>query len=346
MSSNTVESYFQQFLKEPDAEARIMVDAAMELAGKDVEKLRGRIAGKKAKDAKQGKKPEAGEGSKGKSADSFVEVESARDLAKEMKMVETFWEELEKLDPLTLLSDDVTDAFKYIGFDPDIVLRELLHRGRNKGKNADDIKKDLVDIATIAVIKGSVTENNLKKTPDAGKVFYKKLQDTYSLSTGGAKGKDSTHLTVARIAAAVPGIITQVLVKKPGFAKTFVGPFGSKSLPPYLRHQAAAACIPEGLSEKLREFILGLITAFTADQTKALSNTKDSAELLFDNQLNFVMTTYGSKHPSEEQRKKIFQSFSLSSDYEKLSIVATKVKKIKPEFLVLTQQELDAELAK
>jgi len=343
-SDSAITEYFDKFVKNPENEDEILTDAGMELSGKDLKELKTRIEGKKKKNAKKsekGKEPE-----ETKSSDSFVDVEKPRDLVKEQKFVDAFWAELEKLDPVDLISDDVTDAFKYIGFDPDIVLRELLFRGKKKGKNSEDLKKDMVDIVTIAVIKGSVTDKNLKKTSDSGKVFYKKLQDTYDLATGGAKGKDSTFLTVARVAAAVPGVVTQVLIKRPEFAKTFVGPFGSKTLPPYLRHQAAAACIPEGLSEKLKEYLLGLITAFTADQSKTLSGTKDSSEVLFDNQLNFVLTTFNSKHPSEPHRKKIFENFSLSSDFEKLSPVATRIKKVKPDFQTLTLQELDAELAK
>jgi len=342
----TVNDFYNNFLESPEDEEKILTSAAMELKGKELGKLRDRIAGKKAKDAAKGKKP----ADDGKSAvdteGSGVAVEEPRDFVKEQKLVDAFWKELESLDPTTLISDEVTDAFKYVGFDPDVVLREILHRGQKKGKSGSVIQKDLIDMVTIAIIKGSVTEKNLKKTSDAGKVFYKKLQDDYSISTGGAKGKDSTHVTVARVAAAVPGVVTQILVKKPEFSKTFVGPFGSKSLPPYLRHQAAAACIPELLSEKLKDYLLGLITAFTADQSKTLSGTKEKPEDLYDMQLNFVMTTHNSKHPSEDLRKAIFQSFSLSNDFDKLNATATRIKKIKTDFQALTQQEIDAELSK
>jgi len=343
----SVNDFYQTFLENPEDEEKIISQAAMELKGKDLEVLRTRISGKKLKDARKGKAKESGEGkSVTGTGESFVQVEPARDMVKEQKLVDAFWKELEALDPVSLISDDVTDAFKYVGFDPDVVLRELLFRGQKKGKTGSAIQKDLVDIVTIAIIKGSVTEKNLKKTSDAGKIFYKKLQDDYGIATGGAKGKDSTHVTVARIAAAVPGVVTQILIKKPEFSKTFVGPFGSKSLPPYLRHQSAAACIPEQISERLKEYVIGLITAFTADQSKTLSNTKDKPEDLYDSQLNFVMTTHNSKHPSEEQRKRIFQSFSLSSDFERLNTVAVRVKKIKSDFQTLTQQELDTELTK
>lgn len=343
MAPKTVDEFYQAFEASNADEEKILVDAGMELTGKDLNTLKARIARKKEKMTKGGKGKETG-----KSESSFVDIgkEGERDLIKEQKFVEKFWEELEAMDPVTLVSDEVTDAFKYIGFDPDIVMREMIHRGKKAGKDGNQIMKDLVDIVNIAIIKGSVTEKNLKKTSDTGKVIYSNLQKVYELQTGGVKGKDSTHLTVARVAAAVPGIVTKVLVKRPDFSKTFIGPFGSKSLPPYLRHQAAAACIPEAISEKLKDYLLGLITAFTADQSKTLANKKDSADVLFDEQQNYVMTTHNSKHPSESQRTKIFQNFSLSNDFEKLNVVAVKVKKVKPEFVALTQQELDTELVK
>jgi len=344
MSKTSVDSYFQRFVENPTEEVEILSEAAMELTGKELEGLKSRVQNKKDKEAKKGKsnvntKKPAAEASSSK-------TDEERNMAAEQKVVEAFWSELEKMDPVSLMSLEVTDAFKYVGYDPDVVLRELLFRGKKAKRSQEELKKDMVDIVTIAIIKGSITEKNLQKTSDAGKLMYKKLQETYNLVTGGAKGRDSTHLTTARVAAAVPGLVTQILIKKPEFAKTFVGPFGSKSLPPYLRHQAAAACIPEGSSEKLKEYLLGLITAYTADQTKNLSKTKDSAEELFDSQLNYVMTTFNGHHPTEEHRKKIFQNFSLSNDFEKLNMVAIKIKKVKTDFQTLTQQELDAELSK
>lgn len=341
-----INKFFDRFTKDPKNEQGILTAAAMDLNGKELAVLKDKIERekKKGEDSKdQASGSVAGTGSfikiEGNDSEENSEIEISQ------KAVDDFWNELEKLDPITLVSDDVLDAFKYIGFDPETVLREILKRGMKAGKKINEIKKDMVDMVTIAIIKGSITDRNLQKTSDSGKLMYKKLTDTYQLISNGTKGKDSTYLTVARVAAAVPGMVIQILVKKPAYAKTFVGPFGSKSLPPYLRHQAAAACIPEHYPEKLKDFVLGLITAYTADQSKTLSRSKDTAEELFDNQLNFVTTTHGSKHPSEDQRKKIFGSFSLSSDYEKLHAVALRVKKIKPDYTVLTQNELDSLLS-
>lgn len=356
-----IEALYSEFVVHPENEAHILTTALGMLDDEEFKILEARIKDRKEK--KAGKTPIRGgtegrggarggarggrggfSGGSGGTALTPEDPDETQDITADE--LERFWNELEKLDPTTLLEEDVLDAFKYIGFNPDLVLQTFMARGKAAGKDSSTMKKDLVKVVTIAIIKGSITDNNLQKTSDTGKVIYRELKDTYKFVTGGAKGKDSKVLTVARVAAAVPGLITQVLVKKPKFAKTFAGPFGSKSLPPYLRHQAAAACIPEAAPERLKDFLLGLITAFTADQTKNLSSTKSSAEELYDLQQNFVQTTFDSNHPKEETRKKIFQSFSLSGDYLKLQAVGQKIKKVKSDFAVLTQSELDDDLSK
>ncbi|WCU24517.1 nucleocapsid protein [Fusarium sibiricum coguvirus 1] len=339
----STDDFFDTFLGDMSKEQDVLADAATVLDANQLSSLKKRIENKKIKD---GKKKAVDIASTAGSFDIIETPAKAADPVITQKAIDDFWKELEKLDLTSLISDDVLNAFKYIGFDPDIVLREILIKGRKAGKNAKQIQKDMVDMVTIAIIKGSITEKNLGKTSDEGKVLYEQLKKIYDLNTGGTKGKTSEYLTIARVAAAVPGMVMQVLIKKPEFAKVFIGPFGSKSLPSYLRHQAAAACIPETAPEKLKEFLFGLITAYTADQSKVLSKTKDAPEVIFDDQLNYVMTTHGSNHPSEEQRKKIFKLFSLSNDYEKLQVVGARIKKIKTDFAILSQQELDEELSK
>jgi hypothetical protein len=348
-----INQYFDLFLKDPSKEPEILADAALDLPSTELETLKTRINGKKTKDAEKTQKKQGGTDSDWSKVDDPKDKDKGNeDEDISQKALDQFWIELEKLDPASLMDEDVLNAFKYVGFDPSIVIKQLLIRGKKAGKDPNQIKKDLVTIVTIAILKGSITERNLQKTSDSGKVVYKTLKEAYGLIDNGAKGKDSSHVTVARVAAAVPGIVIQILVKRPEFAKIFIGPFGSKSLPPYLRHQASAACIPETASEKLKDFLLGVITAYTADQSKTLTKgstkVKDttSPEELFDTQMNFVITTHGSHYPGEDQRKKIFSSFSLSSDYEKIKSVAIRLKKIKTDFVVLSQQELDEELTK
>jgi len=338
----SVQDFFRRFSDDMSKEADVLEDAAVELSNDDLETLVKRIEGKKRAEAKRKSRiPSDPSG-------SFVKVEGEASSVPPIsaKELEKFWQDLALMDPVSLLSEEVTDAFKYIGFNPDLVIMEFLKRGKEKNRTPGQIKQDLVNVVTIAIMKGSVTEKNLKKTSDVGKVFFKGLQDSYGLLIGGSKGKDSSHLTVSRIAAAVPGIIVQVLIKRPEFAKTFVGPFNSRSLPSQLKHQAVAACIPERSPERLKNYLLGILSAYTADQSKALSKSKDKPEELFDSQMNFVLTTYGSQHPAETQRVKIFNGLGLSSQFEKMDLVARKIKAVKPDFQVITQAELDEDLTK
>lgn len=359
-----VEKYLRLLGEKPEDTTSTLSDAMLELGDKEYANLkaiatkRGLIATKpvasSSETGKQGRNTlgttETGESSgKGKEKEKESgpqEGVSLRDFAAEAKLVEQFWTELEGMDVISLVSEGVIDDFRYMGFDPSTIVLELMKRGKQAKKNKEQIMSDIVHMVTIAIIKGSITDNNLKKTSDTGKVFYKNLQSTYGLVTGGVRGRDSSVLTVARVAAAVPGMVMQILIDRPQFGKTFVGPFNSKSLPVYLRHQAAAACIPEGLASTLKEFLIGLITAFTADQTKSLAKTKDQPEELYNKQLAFVTTTHSSRYPSEKLRKSIFAKFSLASDYSKLHAVAVKIKSVVPEFVVMTLTEINDDLSK
>jgi hypothetical protein len=260
--------------------------------------------------------------------------------------LEKFWEELDVLDLKTLLDDQVIKDFQYVGFNPDTILRSVIALGRAAKRDSAGIKKDIANMCTIAVIKGSVTDNNLKKMSDEGKRTYSTLEERYKLKRGGSKGMDPTVVTVARVGAAFPGSIMRILVNKPDLAKKFAGPFGTKALPPYLRHQSAAACIPETLDEPTKSFLLGLITAFTADQSKVISRSKDKPDELFDRQENFVTQTYSSNHPTEEVRKSIFKQWTLDADYAKLKLVADNITKIRADFSVITQPALKAAISK
>lgn len=260
--------------------------------------------------------------------------------------LEKFWAELDAMDSDMLLDEQVVKDFQYVGFNPDTILRSVISLGRAAKLNAAEIKKDVARMCTIAVIKGSITDNNLKKMSDEGKRSYSILEERYKLKRGGSKNIDPSVITIARVGAAFPGSIMKILLKRPELAKKFSGPFGSKVLPAYLRHQSAAACIPESLSEEVKAFLLGLITAFTADQSKVISKSKDRPEEIYDKQENFVMQTFSAVHPTEAVRKEIFREWPLDADYDKLRAVATNIMRIKPDFATVTQQELRAAIRK
>jgi len=260
------------------------------------------------------------------------------------KELESFWDEIDNLDPE--IDEQVLKDFQYVGFNPDTILRTVISLGKAAGKVKKEIMKDITSLCTIAVIKGSITDNNLKKMSDAGKRTYTHFETIYKLKRGGSKGLDPTVITVARVGAAFPGIMMKILLQKPHLAKKFSGPFGSKALPSYLRHQSAAACIPEGLEEGVKAFLLSLVTAFTADQTKTISKSKDSASDLYDRQENFVTQTHGTPHPAEAVRIKIFSDWTLAEDFDKIKVVAASIKKVKEDFTIISVQTLKTAISK
>lgn len=257
------------------------------------------------------------------------------------KDLDAFWILLDNSKMSMYLDEDVINDFKYQGFDANAVLKKILSNGLSAGKKNKEILRDISTMCTIAIIVGSITDHNIKKMSEKAKLTYGGLETTYGLVRGGTKGKDSSVVTVSRVAAAFPGAVMSILIKKPALAKTFAGPFGSKSLPSYLRHQSAAACIPDTLDEKVKEYLLGMITAYTADQTKVLTKSKDSSLELYERQENFTAQGYSSTYPATKVRISLFKQWNLGSVFPILDLVADRIKKVKTDFNKVSADEIE-----
>jgi len=261
------------------------------------------------------------------------------------KELNAFWDDLERYSGDNLLDAQVLADFQYVGFDANEIMRSIIQAGTAAKRKRDVILSDIAKMCTIAVVKGSITDRNLKKMSDAGKKTYSELEALYNLKKGGSKGVDPKVVTIARVGAAFPGSIMKILMKRPDLAKKFAGPFGTKILPPYLRHQSAAACIPDSLSDDVKTFLLGLITAYTSDQSKVISKSKDSPSDIFDNQENFVTSTNSSSYPSEQVRKSLFQTWTLVADFEKLQTVAAQIVKVNKSFEIISKETLQTAIS-
>jgi hypothetical protein len=257
----------------------------------------------------------------------------------------SFWKELESQTGDDLVNESVIQDFQYIGFDPNLILKTIISRGRAAEKGRAEIMSDIAQLCTIAIIKGSITDTNLKKMSDSGKRSYGVLKASYGLKENGSRGVDPDVVTVARVGAAFPGSMMKILLKKPDLAKKFSGPFGSKILPSYLRHQSAAACIPETLENNAREFLLALVTAYTSDQSKVISKTKDTALEIYEKQENFVLQTHSSHYPTIDIRKTIFSSWSLIADYDKLKTVSDSIVKAGKAITLISKEDLQKSIA-
>jgi Sec-independent protein translocase protein TatA len=297
-------------------------------------------------DSSEEKTPEASastrkEKGKGPSSEATKESKTEAGVAEiDEATAERFWSALEAMSGVELLSEQVIKDFQYVGFDPNTVMKTIILKGRGAKRSDSQIKSDIAKMCTIAVIKGSVTDNNLKKMSDEGKRSYGEIETLYSLKRGGSKGVDPKVITISRVGAAFPGSMMKILMTRPDLSKKFAGPFGTKILPSYLRHQSAAACIPETLEENAKNFLIGLVIAFTSDQSKTISKSKDNAEELYGRQENFITQTHSSSYPSEAVRKSIFKTWTLVADYDKLSAVGQTLGKIIRAFEVISKEDL------
>jgi hypothetical protein len=350
MATLTAKDYVARYINQNDADRMKTVEEAQEnLSGTQMKLFRKSI--KKIEDEEKEeamtdndtKDTPATSTVKGKEPEG-TKNEVSKDVSESDALM--FWNEIDSMSGDELLSEQVVLDFSYVGFDPNTILKSIISRGRAAKRSKDEIKSDIADMCSIAAVKGSITENNLKKMSDGGKRFYEKIEARYGLKKGGSKGVAPDVITIARVGAAFPGSMMKILMKKSDLAKKFSGPFGSKILPSYLRHQSSAACIPESLGQNAKDFLLGIITAFTSDQSKVISRDKKRTPLeIYENQENFINQTHSSNYPSEKVRKSIFSSWTLIADFEKLNMVAANVIKVNKSFTLISSEDLQTAIS-
>jgi len=252
------------------------------------------------------------------------------------------WTVIDKIDLLNLISDDLIKDFQYAGFNPDAILRSLLKKKKENDVSDDQFKADLASMVLIAIMKGSITDDNLIKMSDGGKRRYGELEKRYDIKRGGAKGKAGDIVTISRIAATFPGMVIRIISGHKETARSFSGSFKTDKLPAFLRHQAISACIPKSLDESAKDFILGLIVAFSVDQTKAISKTKESYLDLFGKQKSFTLVSHNGAYPPENVRKEIFKTLPWIDSYARMKEVSDVVKKIVTDFDQISLDEFSA----
>jgi hypothetical protein len=248
------------------------------------------------------------------------------------------WKQIDALD-VTLISDEVIASFQYQGFNPDAILKSLLSSKKKNGINNKQFLSDVSTLCAITIIKGSITDTNLKKMSEQGRIKYGELETRYGISRGGGRNRPAEVITVARIAATFPGKIIELLQsgKIPG--RVFVSDLQTHKLPSALRHQALAACIPQTLKERSKNFLLDLVTAFSVDQTRVISKDKSDIAAQIDRQHQFTLTSHSGPYPSEDVRKKIFTKFNWQSHFDLITPVATHIKTKWPAFNLVNQTE-------
>lgn len=253
-------------------------------------------------------------------------------------MIRSFMDEIETYDEKQLLTEELKE-FEYQGFNPEMILKTLLVNMRKAKIGKEQFLKDVNVLCALAIIKGSVNDNNLKKMSDKGKARYDELEKRYGITRGGGRGKPAEVVTVARIAAAFPGNVIKLLHSEKVDGRKFISDLRTHELPGVLRHQALAACIPQTMGSEAKNFLLDLVTAFSVDQTKVISKSKEDLKVLIDRQSQFTLTSHNGQYPSANTRKTIINLYNWGSLYDKILPVATHIKTKWTEFEIPSRAE-------
>lgn len=269
----------------------------------------------------------------------MINVPRQRQIEISESELRSLWSDIEGMD-VTILSPDVVKAFEYQGFNPEAVLRTMAKHKKANNINDRNFLLDVMTLCSIAIIKGSITKENLTKMSDAGKMRYDELEKRYGITRGGGKAKPAEVVTVARIAAAFPGIVIRLLQENKVPGRKFVADLGTHNLPSAMRHQAFAAVIPHDLDDDCKKFLLDLTVCFSVDQTKVISKTKDSLLSMIDRQKQFTDVSHNSVFPSDSNRKQIFKKFNWKKMYPDMLSVATKIKTKWPEIIIVDESHL------
>jgi len=221
------------------------------------------------------------------------------------------------------------EGFDYIGFNPKIVMQALIAAGKLKGRSKDEMVKDMGVMAGIAHKKGSITTTNYSKLRPEGKAVYDNLAGIYGLKMGGSKGMGPEVITIGRIGPTMPARILQMLILGKVQARKYPGACKSSTLPDVLCSQALAPCIPTGLSSVARDYILQICEAYSIDQSCQIAKgKKPKPEDIWQEQKQFVYTSYSSNYPSEDTRIRVFKMLQWSLNLPKTKTSVTAYKKI------------------
>jgi len=224
------------------------------------------------------------------------------------------------------------EGFDYIGFNPKIIMQALIASGKAKGRSKDEMVKDMGVLAGIAHKKGSITQTNYAKLQAAGKVVYDNLAGIYSIKMGGSKGLGPDVVTIGRIGPTMPARILQMLILGKVTARKYPGACKSSTLPDVLCSQALAPCIPTSLESTFRDLILAICEAYSIDQSCTIAKgKKPKPEDIWQDQKQFVYTSFSSNYPSEETRIRVFKMLQWNFNLSKTRVCLESYKKINDE---------------
>lgn len=225
---------------------------------------------------------------------------------------------------LSIFSADEFDKFRFQGFDPNKIAETLLKIKKEKNVPQDVFERDVVVMVGVAVLKGSVTENNLRRISDEGRQSIMDLQKKYNIVHGGGQGQAATVITYPRVAATFPDVAIR-MISLVG-ARDYPGqPMQSVGLPTFMKQQVFASVIPRQMSGSVQAFLLKAVLCYSVDQTIAIGRI-DSPDIvkLLATQGPFVKLAHQSPVAKEDARIALFKSLDWSGAYKMIAQVIAK----------------------
>jgi hypothetical protein len=257
--------------------------------------------------------------------------------------MEEMWRDINDYD-VSAIDTEEFKVYEYQGFSADAILEAMMKKRKKLGISKAQFLKEISLLTGIAMIKGSINDHNIVKMSDKGKANYTAMESKYGITRGGGKDKAPEVITISRIAAAYPGLVCNLLRHKKVPCRKFIGELKTHLLPEFMQHQAMAAIVPQKLAERSRSFILGLITAYSVEQTRAISKTKDDLTVLMEKQGQFVMTTNGANYPEQEVKEAYFRRYNWQDVTSQMVTVATAIKAKYQPFTLISAAEFLADV--
>nr|QYF49534.1 MAG: coat protein [Inner Mongolia phenui-like virus 2] len=225
---------------------------------------------------------------------------------------------------LSIFSADEFDKFRFQGFDPNKIAETLLKIKKEKNVPQDIFERDVVVMVGIAVLKGSVTENNLKRISEEGRQSITDLQKKYGIVHGGGQGQAASVITYPRVAATFPDVAIRMIALVG--ARDYPGqPMQSVKLPAFMKQQVFASVIPRQMNSAVQTYLLKAVLCYSVDQTIAIGrvSSPDIPKLLAT-QGPFVKLAHQSPVAKEEARVELFKSLDWTGVYKMISGVIAK----------------------
>jgi hypothetical protein len=241
------------------------------------------------------------------------------------EMIISMMDKMTEFNVLTLDRDDIS-KFEFLGFNPKEFLRALLSHQARQGIPAKALESDIVQMIILYVMVGNPNDTNMARRSEAAQADFKTLKNKYGLTQAGKKLK-SNVFTIPRFAATF-SILTMRIAKIIG-PREFPGPFGSVTLPWFLKVPVFPSIIPRKTPDGIRIMLIMASAAFSSDMSMVISRfTNPSVEDIFASQYSFANNAFNSTFPSEDSRIAYISTLPIADYFQEIRDTVKKALKL------------------